>query len=317
MPRKLKVEALQAELSAVGSLLAAAREAGDPAAEYQLEKRHAKIALELEDIVGAEERRASVALFFGGRPVVGSRGVAAEFSGKVLGSFQDLVAKALAAEEVGTLGERGPVPNRRAADLIVTGVARGSFGFLLDEPAAQGELVDTHLKTVVEKAITLVEKVSSANEADFEEAVEVLDSRLLVALKDFFNILDTSGATVRFVDDVADISLDLPSVHRGRLRTEQTEIAEDEVLLTGVLVGFLPEHRKFEMRVDDGRVVYGSVSPDALEQYHVLIKDGQPPIEQRWAVRVKLRTITPLNRPPKDLYRLMSFSDRPDQAAPE
>lgn len=310
MPRKLRLDGLQADLASLDALLQSAREMGDPVGEYQIEKRKSAIEAELEALTAAQERKASVALFFGGKPVLGSRGISADFAGHMLEYFQDLVSRAFASNELGSLGERGPIPKRQATDLMVTQLTRGSFGFVLDELSDQAELEDTALKAMVEEIVTIVEKVASSNEIDFEEVAEQLDPRMLISLKNFFVTLDAAEATVRLVDDVADISLDQPAVHRARLRTEATSIDEADQLIEGVLVGFLPEHRKFEIQVGQTLTLYGSVSKEAAEQYAQLVARGENPERQTWRVRIRQRTITPLNRPPRDVNRLLEFVGR-------
>jgi len=282
----------------------------DPVGEYQIEKRKSSIEAELKALTAAQERKASVALFFGGKPVLGSRGISADFAGHMLEYFQDLVSRAFASNELGSLGERGPIPKRQATDLMVTQLTRGSFGFVLDELSDQAVLEDTALKAMVEEIVTIVEKVASSNEIDFEEVAEQLDPRMLISLKNFFVTLDTAEATVRLVDDVADITLDQPAVHRARLRTEATSIDEADLLIEGVLVGFLPEHRKFEIQVGQTLTLYGSVSKEAAEQYAQLVARGENPERQTWQVRIRQRTITPLNRPPRDVNRLLEFVGR-------
>lgn len=310
MPRKLRLDGLQADLASLDALLQSAREMNDPVGEYQIEKRKSAIEAELKALTAAQERKASVALFFGGKPVLGSRGISADFAGHMLEYFQDLVSRAFASNELGSLGERGPIPKRQATDLMVTQLTRGSFGFVLDELSDQAELEDTALKAMVEEVVTIVEKVASSNEIDFEEVAEQLDPRMLISLKNFFVTLDAAEATVRLVDDVADISLDQPAVHRARLRTEATSIDEADLLIEGVLVGFLPEHRKFEIQVGQTLTLYGSVSKEAAEQYAQLVARGENPERQTWQVRIRQRTVTPLNRPPRDVNRLLEFVGR-------
>lgn len=310
MPRKLRLDVLQADLASLDALLQSAREMDDPVGEYQIEKRRSVIEAELKALTVAQEKKASVALFFGGKPVLGSRGISADFAGHMLEYFQDLVSRTFASSELGALGERGPIPKRQATDLMVTQLTRGSFGFVLDELSDQAEFEDTALKVMVEEVVAVVEKVASSNEIDFEEIVEQLDPRMLISLKDFFVTLDSAEATVRLVDDVADISLDQPAVRRARLRTEATSIDEDDMLIKGVLVGFLPEHRKFELQVDETSTLYGSVSKEAAEQYAKLVMRGENPERQLWQVRIRQRTVTPLNRPPREVHRLLEFVAR-------
>lgn len=309
MPRKLRLQGLQAELASLNVLLQSAKELDDPVGEFQLEKRKSKLEATIESLAAAFENKASVALFFGGKPVFGSRGISANFAGQMLENFQELVARTFASAELGVLGGRGPIPMKQATDLMVTNLAKGSFGFVLNELSDQEEIDSTALKRIVEDVVTTLEKVSSSNELDFEEVAEELDSRMLISLKDFFVTLDTAEATVRLVDDVADISLDQPAVHRGRLRTEATSIDESDLTIEGILVGFLPEHRKFEMQVK-GKMLYGSVSTEAAEQYSQLVARGESPERQTWTIRIKQRIVTPLNRPARQVNRLLEFIGR-------
>src|SRR5690606_12591848 len=141
--------------------------------------------------------------------------------------------------EFGVLGERGPVPLKQATDLMVTNLARGSFGFVLSEMSDQEELHDTALKSMVEEAVTIVGKIASEDEKEFEEASEALDHRMLISLIEFFRTLDVAQATVRLVEDVSDVSLDLAAVHRARVRVEATSIEEEDETIEGILAGLL------------------------------------------------------------------------------
>ena len=306
MPRRLRLHGLQAELASLNQLLESARELDDPVGEFQLEKRKNKLTAEIQSLADAREEKASVALFFGGKPVLGSRGISANFAGRMLENFQELVTRTFASAELRALGERGPVPMQQATDLMVTNLAKGSFGFVLDELSDQEEIDVTALKLMVEDVVTTLERVASSNDADFEEVVEELDPRMLISLKNFFVALDSAEGTLRLVDDAADVSLDSQAIHRARVRTEATSIDENDITVEGVLIGFLPEHRKFEMSVD-GEMLYGSVSKEAAEQYAQLVARGETPERRRWSVRIKQRIVTPLNRPARQVNRLLEF----------
>lgn len=310
MPRKLRLEGLQADISAVESLLSEAIEMGDPVGEFQFKARKDALEAAIEEIATTQERHASVALFFGGDPVMGSRGIAAEFAGSILEQFQDLVSRDFAKMELGTLGERGPIPLQQATQLMVTEVAKGSFGFVLDELSDQMEIENTALKNVVEDVATILERTASPNEVEFEEVAESLDSRMLIALRDMFVTLDSANATIRVVEDSADYTLDQTSIRRARQRTEATFIEEDDLDLEGTLEGFLPDHRKFELRVDELTVIYGSVSKEAAEQYANFRTQGETPIGEKWKVRVRRRIVSPLNRPPREVNRLLEFMEK-------
>lgn len=307
MSRKLELESVQAELGAVDSLLNRAIEVGDVIGEFQLKARKDDLQKQLSQLSHATDGRASVALFFGGKPVVGSRGIAADFAGSVISNFQELVTRSSATEEFGKLGGRGPVPNIAAAPLMVTGLARGSFGFVLDELADQSELTDTVTRQMVERVVNLIDKVSSTNEQDFEDIIETLDSRVLISLRDFFSKLHSAGATLRLKDDIADISLNQTAVTIGKARTEATKIEEVDEIIDGTLNGWMEKHPKFEFTTIKGDEYYGSVSKAAINQFNQLTAEGIQLLKKRCTLRVHRRTVTPLNRPVRFVDRLIEI----------
>ena len=98
--RCLEFDALNADLAAVSSLLEQRSEDEDPIGHLQLTARKSELESELARLQQGHERSASIALYFGGRPVVGSRGILATFGGKMLDIYQDLVSKRFAAREL-------------------------------------------------------------------------------------------------------------------------------------------------------------------------------------------------------------------------
>ncbi|MFP4192199.1 MAG: hypothetical protein ACLFU6_09035 [Candidatus Hydrogenedentota bacterium] len=307
MPLKLTVDSLKAEAAGLQQLLDEASQVGDIVGELQYKERLEEIASELAELADSDTHLASVAMFFSGKPVVGSRGISADFAGKLLESYQDIVSKAFAKAEVGVLGERGRIPLKQSADLMVTGLTHGSFGFVLEELADQTEPYDADLKEILSSVSDLLQHLGAENENDFDSAVEDLDPRSLGALREFFKGLDTAGAQVRFVEDAREFSLDKKAVHRGRVRTEAIEIDERTEIINGVLMGFLPDHKKFELRDDAGTTIYGTVSKEAAEQFVRAVQHHAAVIGEPCEAEFIVREVRPLNRPPRLNYRLVGF----------
>ena len=308
MPRKLELEALEAELAAVAALLDEAKTLSDPVGVVQYQQRRQELEQEIEGLRDGEVHPASVALYFGGKPVLGSRGIAADFAGKALEHFQEIISKQFATDELGALGERGRIPLKPLTSLMVTGVTQGSFGFLLDELDEQTQMFDTALKQVVSESMAVIESAGSADENAFEQAAEALDGRTLAALKDFFVHLDATEATLRLVDDKRDLSLDRDAVHRARVRTEATKIDEEDKDVTGVLLGFLPKERRFELQLPSGETICGTATKEATEQYVHTMEGGKPAVWKQCSAKVKERTVKPIDRAPRLVYRLLEFS---------
>lgn len=307
MPRKLTVDSLKAEAAGLQQLLEEAGMIGDVVGEIQYKERLQEIANELAELADSDTHLASVAMFFSGKPVIGSRGIAADFAGKLLESYQDIVSKTFAKTEIGVLGERGRVPLKQSADLMVTGLTHGSFGFVLEELSDQAEIHDTALKEILSSVSDLLQHVGAESENDFDMAAEDLDPRTLVALREFFKDLDTAGAQVRFVEDTREFSLDEKAVHRGRARTEAIEIDERTDVISGTLIGFLPDHRKFELRDKGGTTIYGTVSKEAAEQFIRAVQYQAAVIGEPCEAEFVVREVRPLNRPPRLNYRLIGF----------
>lgn len=306
MPKKLNIDSLSSEVTTLNELLLSARESGDIVGEMQLEHRISELSSKLNSLKeeNLSDNSASVALFFGGQPVLGSKGIAAEFAGTALEQFQDLISKVFANNEVGDLGERGLVPFKVNSELMVTGLARGSFGFVLDEMSDQVQLESSQLSHVIDKAAILLRDSAAQDDAVFESILEDLEPRTLIALRDLFKNLDSSKATLRVVEKELDFTLDGPSIHRAKVRTEATSIEESTTEIEGTLVGFLPEHRKFELADKAGNLYYGSASKEAVEQF---TKADDNVIGNKCLIKVSIKTVAPLNRPPREVVRLIEF----------
>lgn len=307
MPRKIRIDSLKAELISVKSLLNEAHDIGDPVGVIQYEERLSSIVKEIESMEGALDTQASVAIYFGGKPVFGSRGILAEFASVAIEEFQTLISKVQAVNILGQIGERGRVPEVANTDLMITAVTKGSFGFILEELTEQTPLIDSSLKNTVDLVSEIIAKTCDVNEEYFEEILPQIDSRVLTSLNKFLVNLDTNKASLRIIENDKEFTINEESAHRGRVRTETTVIEEEMTPFEGLFIGFLPEHRKFEFQLDNGEILYGTATIEATEQYSALLKQNIDVINEHWRVNLEVRTIKPLNRPEKLVYKLKDF----------
>lgn len=224
--RKLERNYAKADRAAVLGLLNRIKES-DPLTRLGLESRLAELnaRIEAQDLE-PEETNASAALFFGGRPVNGSRGIEAEFGTGAIATFQELVSKVLAKNTSG-LGIKGPIANKSAATMHITNIVRGSFGFLLEEVQDQAQLIDTSLKNAVEEATKLLDVFGTADEEHFQTAIVEVDQRILGTASDFFNLMRQHGATLRMVAGENEFQFGSEAVARGFERASGTLIEED------------------------------------------------------------------------------------------
>jgi len=316
MRLSFELQALRAELSTLLRLLDEANEVGDVAGQFQLSQRISEIEELIAQVEPSVHDRAAVGLYFNGKPVLGSRGIETEFAGKTLERFQDMVSKHFASKELGTLKERGTVPLKDCATLMLTGVTRGSFGFTLEEILDQGDLFESSLKQIVSEVIDIVGYSASASEEDFENAVVDLDHRTLLSLREFFGLIDANGATVKLTEGNKWVALDANGIRRARQRTEATDIEESVSIVNGRLIGFLPEHKRFEMKtnVEDKEVIiHGSSSKEAALAFQSLIDSGRTVIGEEFAVTMLTRVVKPRNRAPRTIYQIKDF----DVSSPE
>ena len=256
--KKIERDQHAAEFAAVTALLDQLT-ASDIITRMGLEARRDEIAAALADMAEEPETpTASAALFFGGKPVAGSRGIESEFGGNAVTKFQDLVAK-LMADEAGALGQRGIVPNKSAATLHITNVVRGSFGFLLEEVEPQGQVLDTSLKAAVDNAAQLLSAFGETSEDKFRAAVEQIDQRVLTTAQEFFSLMRTSGATFRLLAGDEDRSFGPEAVSRAAERASSTSVTETEERIEGQLGGVLPDAHQFEFRSESRGPLKGGV----------------------------------------------------------
>jgi hypothetical protein len=307
---KLELDALSADLGAISALLAKKSEQKDPIGYLQLLERKQEVETAIMAVKDQSMGHAAVGLFFGGTPVIGSKGVLAKFAGKAIEAFQEVVSRQLAFDELSSLGSRGPVPFALEKQLMVTDVARGSFGFVLEEADRNGSLAPTAIKIAVADSAKLIAAISSQSDDEFEKAVDSLDPRLLQSLKKFFALLDDSQATIRLVEDEHEMHLDQPAVTRARTRTDQIDIDERETdLVTGQLIGLLPQHRRFEMKLSDsGELISGTISQEISKRaLDSALASTDQLVGRFWRTKMKVREVTERNREPRNVYTLLAL----------
>lgn len=256
--RKLERDHISADLATVEAMIGKLTDE-DIVMRISLQERGEELRRELEALRQTTDSTASAALFFGGRPVVGGRGIESEFGAKALETFQDLVAKEF-SHDVGGLGQRGVVPNKGLTRLHITNIVRGSFGFLLEELNTEESLFDSSLKMAVDNVSRLLLAFGEEDEERFEASVENVDKRVLATARSFFSLLKRDGATFRLVAGESDRSFDRARIERSAARAEITDVEDSEERLIGVLAGVLPDAHRFEFRAEPSQdIIQGAV----------------------------------------------------------
>ena len=309
---QLEQQYLRARLAQAQTFLADALVDDDPIGQHQFAQLVDTLAGELKAMPDAiAQAPAGIALFFGGRPVVGSHGIHADFSSRALDGFQKIVSQRYAAEELGPLATRGRVPLKDNTHLLITDIVRGSFGFVLQAAGSDhsAEVADTSLKAVVDKVASTLSRLTAQDEVLFDEAVAEIDERQKSTLSEFFKLLETEGATLRLVEGERDFELNLESVQRARRRIEQLEITEQTQAFSGQIAGWTDVSAKFELRLHDtGEVIQGNVSTSALDQ---VARQGLEPYHKHVQASVKVKEVKARNRATKKAYTLLGLEAVP------
>lgn len=305
---QLEQKFLQANLAQAQVLLADACQDDDPIGQHQFQQLVQGFEDKLARMPQAIERApAGVALFFGGRPVMGSQGIQAGFSGKAIERFQTMVSQRFAAQELGPLASKGRVPLKDNTHLMVTDVVRGSFGFVLQAAAEDDEGQDsgTSLKSVVDKVADVISRMAAQDEALFDGALAEIDERQKIAFTEFFKLLDTEGATLRIVEGERDFELDQASVQRARRRVEGLQISDRSEEVSGLIVGWSDVSAKFDLQLHNSReIMQGTVSRVELDRVAL---EGLEPYHKHVRASIKVREVLAKNRPPKRAYTVLSL----------
>lgn len=300
---------LAAELSALDGLLASLP-ANDFLGRIGLRSRREEIAKKITDLAQEQDRRAKVALYFGGDPVVGSIGIEAGFSTKALGSFQDLLSKVWGEAETGRLSAVGPVKDKPASQLHITSLVQGSFGFLLEELDDHGEPhFETPLKKAADQIANYMTRFASEDEQAFTETIEGMDPRVFLSLREFFEYIYRGKATFRLVDAEKDERFDRPAVERAWHRAEESSVDEQRVRVEGRLLGVIPFRRRFEFERDGSDdIIEGTVGEKFGQTYLERISTEQF-AGRRWAALLQRKVVTRVRRQPSEIYTLLELEE--------
>lgn len=179
MMLKLDRDQLAAEIAGLNSLLNSLPH-NDLLGRIGLEARREEVQERFNSLANEQDRRAKVALYFGGDPVVGSMGIQAGFGTSVVSTFQDLVSKVWGTAEGAQLMPMGPVKDKGGSQLHITNLVHGSFGFLLEELDRTSEpMFETPLKKAADQVVEYVVGFAGENESTFSDVIEDLNPQVL------------------------------------------------------------------------------------------------------------------------------------------
>tara|TARA_E500000318_G_scaffold108180_1_gene118542 strand:- start:2523 stop:3479 length:957 start_codon:yes stop_codon:yes gene_type:complete len=309
MNKKLHRDGLLAELASVKQLLERTTDA-EPATRLTLNAKREDLEELLDSIEREPDTLASVALYFGGSPVTGSRSIESQFAARALEQYQDVVSKKLAVHETGGLQERGPVPSSSASRLDITNIVHGSFGFLLEEHAPDGApFLKSSLRETVESVTNILDGFSNENEESYNQIIDEIDERLFTSIGKLIKNIHLAHATFRLVEGDRDRAYTFDAVERAFIRIERTDIVEDEYTIQGSLVGIVPYGRKFELRdLTSGEIVSGSIGPSLSRDFLERIEQDEALLGQDWSARLQKKTTRRPNGSSRTVFTLLDLA---------
>jgi hypothetical protein len=285
---------IAAELSGIEQLLRSLPEE-DALGRMSLNVRRQQVLEQLEHLGEQRSTLASTALFFGGKPVIGSRGIQAEFASKVLDGYRDSVINMWASAE-GEVASRGPVPDQDSARLHVTELLHGSVGFLIEEIDLKAlPLFPSPLKKAADAIDDLIVSVAKESDENFERELEQLHPRVFRAVERLIKDLHQAEATIRVVDESRDEILTSQDVDKAYVRLEATNIEEDQFTDDGLLIGLLPYGERFEFQRPGGQLITGKVSPSLSEIYLKRLLEEQA-VNKWWKATILRREVRRFGR---------------------
>jgi hypothetical protein len=267
----------------------------DRLSELSLSRRLEALDAEFREAGSGGGNLAIVALVFDAGPVRGSSAIDADFAGKALQDYQELLTKCLSVKAQGALSERGPLSDRMQAQarMNVTSLVHGSFGFVLEEDGeGQQPLFESPVSAAVTAVTDLLTAFSAVDEEAFTKKVAEVDARIYKTAKRFIGLLHKEASTLKISEQIRDLALDSARIARAHDRMTHTDVEQVELPFDGDLLGIVPVQRRFEFRKNDGgEVISGRVSENLSADYLERIDRGDVVAIGQWRAVIQTKTI--------------------------
>lgn len=270
MSRLAHLNHLREQESEVRFLIERATHDGDVVAEMNFQSRLEEISNELDNLERVDANVAEIALMFDGRPVHGKASIDAKFATKALSIFQDLLSKMYASTtHFGLEGARGKIRGQTSSALRITELARGSFGFVLEEASAdQHSSIPSAMREALDQTTATFSDLTQSDDDNFLLELDAINPRVFKSLKEFFNHLHSNEATLKTSLPDRTIAFGEEAVKRGHERLSLSKIEVDEKNWVGKLVGLTPISRSFEFLRDGAlNAISGKFGEEISQDY--------------------------------------------------
>lgn len=303
LPRKLRRQRIEAELSSL-ELLMASLPADDVFSLLSLRERKNDLISELNEMEVDFSGVTTAALLFSGDPIIGDTGIDYYFSGKVISLFQEAFEN-YSSDYIGTSLAKKAV-NSNIPQLYITGVARGSFGFVVQDMSEQTELFKTKTSDLLENFSKMLKGFCSSDDDLFKESIDFMEIKSIKTSGKFVKYMADSGVNFNFIINDTENFFQNSELKLGETRAENAEIQEESLSLRAELLGILPISHSFELRNENGDIIKGGVSRDISSS---VLENYSRASGSFVNVNLIKRTINYEDERVKTSYKLISFGD--------
>lgn len=208
------------------------------------------------------------ALFLRGGGVQGSQGIRPALAGEALIQYEKMFIEQVIHDEREAARNAGRQRRRRGAptpSLLFTGTPRGSFGLeFVPQMTEEGSLLEVHAQSLRNVAEVLV-RIAGSDADSLDEAIGPLPPRMLHPLKQFLKTLADHNAELRLAfHDKPSQSLTASQIQKAAERLAR-DVIENEIEMSGIFRGVTLETGHFDLRIDTGEVITGTVADDLTE----------------------------------------------------
>ena len=270
------------------------RRDGDIVGQLSFSSRLSAIEDEIAALKAGDAKVAEIALLFDGAPVEGKRSIDANFAAQALHHFQSIVTRLFSANLRGELASRGKIRGADLAALNISGIATGSFGFILEEKEAlQYSALKTPIREALEEAASLFDEFTQESDDGFLIDVDDINPRVFKALAQFFGHLEKNDASLKANLPDRQLSFDRAGISRAYKRITDTSVKIDPVTWVGTLVGLSPIKRTFDFKQDGTQeIISGKFSHQVSQDYLERIEgDEGITLGDKFIAKIEIGTI--------------------------
>ena len=254
------------------------------------------------DGVPVPPRPKELAATFGGEPIIDSYGIDANFAADAVTFFSNTI-RLTTAGLTGELLDTGQIPRSAMSQPIITGVALGSFGFVMELPQPlQGISYPEQAVSHVQELLRLAKE---GEDDDLSLAAAEIHPRAVIKVTDLLDFMRRKQAyfSTRYQDNEVrfDSSAEIEDAAR---RLAPSNVGRETREIVGTLIGVVPDTRTFQLDTNDGESIHGRIGPEIRDAYLI----GEQYTNQQ--VRAQIRTVRIGRGAPR--HTLLSVFEIPD-----